>query len=129
MAEDEPPTRRGVCDRRRREWHQSENPTITAIDWHSTARRKQVGESKDAEYEYSRTRCCNWRGAKKHVILEHHVGFRRGRGMCISVAKRITRNRGVGRTCSRLIKIRRGRVAKRRKLARLPRSIDEPAIA
>ena len=129
MAEDEPPTGRGVCDSRGSEWHQNENPTIIAIDWPSTARRKQVGESKDAEYEYSRTRCCNWRGAKKNAILEHHVEFRRGRGMCISVATRLARNRGVGRTRSRLVQIRRGRVAKRRKLSRLARSIDEPAIA
>ena len=129
MAEDEPPTRRGVCDRRRREWHQSENRAIIATIWHSTARRKEVGESKDAENEYSRTRCCDWRGAKKHVILEHHVAFRRSRGMCISVATRLARNRGVGRTRSRLVQIRRGRVAKRRKLSRLARSIDEPALA
>ena len=129
MAEDEPPTRRGVYKRRRREWHQTENRAIIATDWYLTARRKEIGESKDAENEYSRTRCCDRRGAKKYVILEHHVEFRRSRGMCISVATRLTRDRRVRRTRSRLVEIWRGSMLERRKFPRYTRRIDESALA
>ena len=100
-----------------------------ATDWHATAGGKEVGEPIDAENEYSRARRCNRRVAKEELILEHHVEFRRGRGARISMSPRLARNRGVRRTRSRLIKIRRGCVPKRRKLSWLARSIDEPALA
>ena len=129
MTEDEPPTRGGVRDRRHSEWHQSENLTVIATGWHATARRKEVGEPIDAENEYSRARRRNRRGAKEELILEHHVEFGRGRSARISMSPRLARNRGVRRTRSRLIKIRRGCVLERRELSRFARCIDEPALA
>jgi hypothetical protein len=129
MAEDKPPAHGGVRDRRHSEWHQTENPTVMATDWHATAGGKEVGEPIDAENEYSRARRCNRRVAKKNVILEHDVEFGLGRSVRISMSPRLARNRGVRRTRSRLVKIGRGRVPKRRKLSRYARSIDESALA
>jgi hypothetical protein len=45
------------------------------------------------------------------------------------MSPRLARNRGVRRARSRLVKIGRGCVPKRRKLSWLARSIDEPALA
>jgi hypothetical protein len=100
-----------------------------ATDWHATAGGKEVCEPIDAENEYSRARRRNRRGAKEELILEHHVEFGRGRSARISMSPRLARNRGVRRTRSRLIKIRRGCVLERRELSRFARCIDEPALA